>query len=114
MIEQRLDFFPLITFLHFADCFAPRTSTPIVCFLFNELLLLTLPPNKGKIPGVMLRTISALALVGGCSAVSVGDVLPNRALDFGFPPEKVPIRERVAGKNVRDLQYKRSCKNKMK
>lgn len=39
----------------------------------------------------------------GCAAISaiaVGDKVPSIDLDYGFPPQKVNLAERVAGKNV--------------
>ncbi|KAL3927942.1 MAG: hypothetical protein SGBAC_012870 [Bacillariaceae sp.] len=37
----------------------------------------------------------------GASAIKVGDSVPkNVDLHFGFPPEKINLEERVAGKNV--------------
>ena len=34
------------------------------------------------------------------SAVAVGDSIPSTELHLGFPPEKINITERFAGKNV--------------
>ena len=42
----------------------------------------------------------AAALLGVCSALKVGDQVPNAVLDFGFPPEKVDLTARIAGKKV--------------
>ena len=42
-----------------------------------------------------------LACITGASAIKVGDNVPkNVDLHFGFPPEKIDLAERVAGKKV--------------
>ena len=47
--------------------------------------------------GLMLLFVSSLLV----SASLVGKKIPDVVqLDFGFPPEKVPLAERVAGKKV--------------
>jgi len=33
-------------------------------------------------------------------AIQVGDAIPEVDLHLGFPPEKINVKERVAGKNV--------------
>lgn len=50
----------------------------------------------------MAKAALFLAFTGALcvSAISVGDKIPSVELDFGFPPEKVNIADRVAGKNV--------------
>lgn len=34
------------------------------------------------------------------NAIAVGDKVPSIDLDYGFPPKKINLAERVAGKNV--------------
>jgi len=44
-----------------------------------------------------------LALLGGvslASAISVGEKVPGISLDFGFPPTKINLAERAAGKKI--------------
>eukprot|EP00967_Tisochrysis_lutea_P035767 scaffold42957_cov31-Tisochrysis_lutea.AAC.1 len=44
----------------------------------------------------------ALLLAAGVGAISVGDRVPEGiTLDYGFPPDKVDLARRVAGKKVR-------------
>jgi peroxiredoxin len=40
------------------------------------------------------------ALLGVTNAISVGDMVPHISLDLGFPPEKIDLADRVAGKKV--------------
>jgi len=50
---------------------------------------------------VALALAGAAALpFGGPKTVKVGDSVPSVTLDLGFPPEKVNVAERVAGKKV--------------
>jgi len=50
---------------------------------------------------VLLSASSSLSSVVVTNAIKVGDAIPDQAnLHFGFPPEKINIKERVAGKNV--------------
>ena len=45
----------------------------------------------------MLALVSVLAAAG---SLLVGTSVPSVELDFGFPPSKVNLAERVAGKKV--------------
>ena len=52
-----------------------------------------------------MKLLKALFLgivcIAGASAVKVGDEIPKGVdLHFGFPPEKISLAERVAGKKV--------------
>jgi len=57
-------------------------------------------PPKSPLPLVSTALLVAAALLGVCSALKVGDQVPNAVLDFGFPPEKVDLTARIAGKKV--------------
>jgi peroxiredoxin len=50
----------------------------------------------------MLRSLAvgALCFGAGVEAIRVGDRVPSIDLDYGFPPEKINLADRVAGKNV--------------
>ena len=48
----------------------------------------------------MARFLLALALCASVSAIKVGDKIPAVPLDFGFPPEKVDMVARTAGKKT--------------
>jgi len=49
----------------------------------------------------MMKLALSAALFGLASAVNVGDKISDSAvLDFGFPPERVNLASRVAGKKV--------------
>jgi len=48
----------------------------------------------------MIRAGLLLAASVACNAIAVGDKLPAVEFDYGFPPTKVNLQERVAGKNV--------------
>lgn len=49
---------------------------------------------------VFWRVVAALA-VSTTSAIQVGDEIPGGAhLHNGFPPEKITLKDRVAGKKV--------------
>jgi len=47
-----------------------------------------------------MRLLALCTAVAFGAAVKVGDKVPSLTLDYGFPPEKVNLAERVAGKNV--------------
>ena len=51
-----------------------------------------------------MASARVLLLVGSLAACAhgfgVGDSLPSATLDYGFPPSKVDLNARVAGKNV--------------
>ena len=49
-----------------------------------------------KRAGILLAAFGAACV----DAIAVGERVPSVDLDFGFPPEKVNLQERVAGKNV--------------
>jgi len=46
------------------------------------------------------KVLCAAALVASVTAVKVGDMVPSVTLDYGFPPEKIDLAQRVMGKNV--------------
>jgi len=48
----------------------------------------------------MLRATLVLGCALATSAIGVGDTLPPLTFDYGFPPQKINIAERVAGKKV--------------
>lgn len=50
----------------------------------------------------MMKTAVLLAAFGAAcvNAIAVGDRVPSVSFDYGFPPQKVDLAERVAGKNV--------------
>lgn len=53
------------------------------------------------IPSALRFLILTSAVIGTSFAIKVGDTIPDKAdLHFGFPPEKINVKERVAGKNV--------------
>lgn len=45
-------------------------------------------------------TLLALVASLATASISVGDRLPSIELDLGFPPEKVDVAARVAGKKT--------------
>jgi len=47
----------------------------------------------------MFKLVAA-AIVASVSAVKVGDMVPDVNLDYGFPPEKINLYQRVMGKKV--------------
>lgn len=48
-----------------------------------------------------MKLLSLFALAGCAAAViKEGDKIPTAQLDFGFPPAKVDLNARIAGKNV--------------
>jgi len=48
-----------------------------------------------------MRVVSlVLSLAALVSAVTIGDKIPRVSLDFGFPPEKVDLTERLSGKKT--------------
>jgi len=47
----------------------------------------------------MKSIVLFLALSIG-AAIEVGDLIPDVELDFGFPPTKINMRERLAGKKT--------------
>lgn len=50
---------------------------------------------------MQLKLFSLLALAGCAAAViKEGDTIPDAQLDFGFPPTKIDLKTRIAGKNV--------------
>ena len=49
----------------------------------------------------MMYKLVAAAIVASVSAVKVGDMVPDVNLDYGFPPEKINLYQRVMGKKVR-------------
>ena len=51
--------------------------------------------------------VLALSLCTAVAGVQVGDSVPSIDLDFGFPPEKISLAQRVFGKKVRTP---RGCK----
>ena len=48
----------------------------------------------------MMYKLVAAAIVASVSAVKVGDMVPDVNLDYGFPPEKINLYQRVMGKKV--------------
>jgi peroxiredoxin len=48
----------------------------------------------------MLMASVALFSALSAAAIGVGDRLPAESLDYGFPPEKVDLAARIAGKKV--------------
>jgi len=49
----------------------------------------------------MLRAALILGCALQASGVNVGDKIPSSiSLDYGFPPEKINLAERIAGKKV--------------
>ena len=53
---------------------------------------------KTVVASVLLLLLAATA---SCSAIEVGEKVPTDAsLHFGFPPEEVVLKDRLAGKNV--------------
>lgn len=55
---------------------------------------------RRAILALALSVASALQLNMMASAVNVGDKIPSKTLDFGFPPERINVADRVAGKKV--------------
>jgi len=50
----------------------------------------------------MAVRLALLALAAGAAAINVGDKVPSAVtLDYGFPPAKINLASRVAGKKVR-------------
>ena len=41
-----------------------------------------------------------LCALAAASAISLGDTIPSAELHYGFPPEKIDLASRVAGKKV--------------
>lgn len=49
----------------------------------------------------LFRATLALLAAAGASALSVGDKVPvGHHLDFGFPPERVDVTARLAGRRT--------------
>ena len=48
----------------------------------------------------MARMLALASLALGAAAFNVGQKLPGITLDYGFPPEKINLANRVAGKKV--------------
>ena len=38
--------------------------------------------------------------MAGAASIGVGEKVPDVTLDYGFPPEKVALAQRLAGKKV--------------
>jgi len=49
---------------------------------------------------IMVKSSLVLGLAACASAINVGDKIPSISLDYGFPPEKINLADRVAGKKV--------------
>jgi len=47
-----------------------------------------------------LRRAALCLAVASAAAVSIGDKIPSAELHYGFPPEKIDLASRVAGKKV--------------
>jgi peroxiredoxin len=48
-----------------------------------------------------LFLLQTLLLLGVASSIKVGESIPDDAdLHFGFPPERINVKDRVAGKKV--------------
>ena len=48
----------------------------------------------------MARLLAIAALAAGAAGFNVGNKVPSIDLDLGFPPEKINLANRVAGKKV--------------
>jgi len=48
----------------------------------------------------MMKSIVLFLALSIGAAIEVGDLIPDVELDFGFPPTKINMRERLAGKKT--------------
>ena len=48
----------------------------------------------------MLRSVTLFAAMAGAASIGLGEKVPDVTLDYGFPPEKVALGQRLAGKKV--------------
>lgn len=48
----------------------------------------------------MMKSIVLFLALSIGAAIEVGDLIPDVELDFGFPPTKINLRERLAGKKT--------------
>ncbi len=57
--------------------------------------------HRGAPPDKMARLLLSALLLATTAAIKVGDSVPQfLKLDLGFPPEKIELASRVAGKKV--------------
>jgi len=57
-------------------------------------------PGTGHVPPRTRHATTVMSAPGTAPAVKVGDMIPDVALDKGFPPDKVSLRDFTKGKKV--------------
>ena len=61
----------------------------------------TIPrPDESRLETMRRVAFLAATLLGSALGLKAGDRIPSVNLDYGFPPEKIDLAERVAKKNV--------------
>eukprot|EP00934_Nitzschia_sp_Nitz4_P009208 Nitzschia sp. Nitz4//NODE_159_length_47236_cov_74.723851//35096//35791//NITZ4_additional_000013-RA//-1//CDS//3329531758//9198//frame0 len=53
-----------------------------------------------KVLSLLLWLAAKSSLINTIEAVNVGDTIPDVDLHYGFPPERINVKERIAGKKV--------------
>ena len=62
------------------------------------MFLMTLPKISRSVPAPRMRSLLLVLALAPCAAIKVGDKLPSVDLDWGFPPDKVPMGTWTDGK----------------
>ena len=68
----------------------------VLCVKF--VFLMTLPKISRSVPAPRMRSLLLVLALAPCAAIKVGDKLPSVDLDWGFPPDKVPMGTWTDGK----------------